>query len=50
MKRTTEHTKSATATSATRVLRRARSAAIVSEPRFELGYDRESGSYGLALV
>jgi len=49
MKRTTEHTKSASAP-ATRVLRRARSAAVVTQPRFELGYDRESKSYVLALV
>ena len=34
----------------TRALRRARSAAVVSEPRLQIGFDRRSGEYTLALL
>lgn len=33
-----------------RVLRRARSAAVVSEPRLQLGFDSDSGTYALAVL
>lgn len=34
----------------TRAARRARSAAVVSEPRLQIGFDRRSGEYTLAVL
>jgi len=34
----------------TRAIRRARSAAVVSEPRLQIGFDRRSGEYTLAVL
>ncbi|MBS1837794.1 MAG: hypothetical protein JST64_08860 [Actinobacteria bacterium] len=33
-----------------RVLRRARVAAVLNEPRLQLGFDRASGTYTLAVL
>ena len=43
-------TGTAPAVPTTRALRRARSAAVVSEPRLQLGFDRRSGEYTLAVL
>ncbi|HPU39170.1 MAG TPA: hypothetical protein PLS63_06320 [Microthrixaceae bacterium] len=34
----------------TRAIRRARSAAVLAEPRLQIGFDRRSGKYSLALL
>lgn len=34
----------------TRAIRRARSAAVVAERRLQIGFDRQSGQYTLALL
>lgn len=43
-------TGTAIAAPASRALRRARKAAVVSEPRLQIGFDRCSGEYSLALL
>ncbi|UDY35927.1 hypothetical protein [Dermatobacter hominis] len=51
MKPTTQiPTGTAPSAPATRALRRARSAAVVSEPRLQLAFDRRSGEYTLAVL
>jgi len=49
---TTKHVPTGTAANlpTARVLRRARTAAVVSEPRLQLGFDRASGTYTLAVL
>ena len=43
-------TGTAIAAPASRALRRARKAAVVSEPRLQIGFDRRSGEYSLAFL
>jgi hypothetical protein len=51
MKPTTQiPTGTAPAVPTTRALRRARSAAVVNEPRLQIGFDRRSGEYTLAVL